>query len=208
MPVFVFLLGIAAGGSAAEPRGNALTLYAAYRDGGSFTDITTDNDLPIEASSAGAVSLDLRLDANRQLQLYVSHQNSRVDARRATQPTPPVGPLPAKFPLAVTYAHIGGTVFFNKHNVEEGGYLVGGLGVTLFQPDLDGLANELRPSVNLGIGYQFPFGEDLALRIEARGYATFVNSSSALFCSGGCVVFVSSDTVTQGEVQLGLSYRY
>jgi hypothetical protein len=198
--LLVFLLGVAAGSGAAQPpaRDNAITLYAAYRDGGSFTDITSGSKLPIEASGAWAVSLDLGLDprAGTQLQLYVSRQKSDVDARQATQPAPPAAPLPQKFPMTVTYAHIGGTSFLDK-KIGQGAYLVGGIGATLFEPGLEGLANELRPSLSLGIGY-----------FEARGYATLVNSNSALFCSGGCVISVKGNTVTQGDVQLGLSFRY
>jgi hypothetical protein len=205
------LLGAAAGGNAAQPdRDNAFTLYAGYRDGGSFTDITTGSKLPIEASGIGAVSLDLALNpkAGTQLQIYVSRQSSQVDARQATQPSPSAAaPLPAKFPLSVTYAHVGGTAFLER-KIGQGVYLVGGLGATLFEPDLQGLANELRPSISLGIGYQLPLGEGVALRFEARGYATLVNSNSALFCSGGCVVSIKGDTVTQGEVLLGLTFRY
>jgi hypothetical protein len=208
--LLIVLLGAAAGGNAAQPgRDNAFTLYAGYRDGGSFTDVTTGSKLPIEASGVGAVSLDFRLDPERgtQLQIYVSRQNSQVDARLATQPPPPAAPLPAKFAMSVTYAHIGGTIFPSR-KIGQGPYLVGGMGATLFEPDLQGLANELRPSISLGIGYQLPFGERVALRFEARGYATLVNSNSALFCSGGCVVSIKGDTVTQGDVLLGLTFTY
>jgi hypothetical protein len=62
--------------------------------------------------------------------------------------------------------------------------------------------------MNLGIGYQLPLGERVALRFEARGYATLVDSDSALFCSGGCVVSIKGDTVTQGDILLGLTFRY
>ena len=208
----VFLLGIAAGAGAAQQqpsRDNAFTVYAAYRDGGSFTDITSGSRLPIEASGAWAASLDLGLDprAGTQLQILVSRQKSDVDARLATQPMLPIAPLPAKFPLTVTYAHVGGTAFLDK-KIGQGAYLAGGIGATLFEPDLNGLANELRPSISLAIGYQLPLGERLALRFEARGYATLVNSSSALFCSGGCVISIKGETVTQGDVQVGLSFRY
>jgi len=48
----------------------------------------------------------------------------------------------------------------------------------------------------------------VALRLEARGYATLVNSSGGLFCSGGCTLQIEGDTLTQGEVQLGLSFRF
>jgi len=209
--LLVLLLGAAGGSSAAQPpaRESAFTVYAGYRDGGSFEDITTGSKLPIEASGTFAVSLDIGLDprAGTQLQIYVSRQKSDVDARNATQPPPPSAPLPAKVPIAVTYAHIGGTAFLDK-KIGRGAYLAGGIGATLFEPDLEGLANELRPSLSLAIGYQLPLGGRLALRFEARGYATLVNSDSALFCSGGCVITIKGDTVTQGEVQLGLSFRY
>jgi hypothetical protein len=210
--LFVFLLGIAAGAGAAQQqpsRDKAFTVYAAYRDGGSFEDITTGSKVPIEASGAFAVSLDFGLDprAGTVLQIYVSRQSSDVDTRQATQPPPPSAPLPAKVPIAVTYAHVGGIAYLDR-KIGQGAYLAGGIGATLFEPDFNGLANELRPSISLAIGYQLPLGERLALRFEARGYATLVNSSSALFCSGGCVVSIKGETVTQGEVQLGLSFRY
>ena len=208
--LLIVLLGAAAGGNAAQPGAdNAFTLYAGYRDGGRFTDVTTGSRLPIEASGVGAVSLDIALDprAGTQLQVYVSRQQSRVDARLATQPIAPAAPIPAKFPMAVTYAHVGGTIFPGL-KIGQGAYLVGGMGATLFEPDLQGLANELRPSLSLGIGYQLPLGERVALRFEARGYATLVNSSSALFCSGGCVISIKGDTVTQGDILLGLAFTY
>lgn len=209
--LLVFLLGAAGGSSAAQPpaRESAFTVYAAYRDGGSFEDITTGSKLPIEASSAFAVSLDFGLDprAGTQLQIYVSRQNSDVDTRNATQPPPPSAPLPAKVPIAITYAHIGGVSWLDK-KIGQGVYLAGGIGATLFEPDLNGLANELRPSLSLALGYQLPLGQRFALRFEARGYATLVNSDSALFCSGGCVITIKGDTLTQGEAQLGLSFRY
>jgi hypothetical protein len=155
------------------------------------------------------LSLDFRRDpkAGTQLHVYVSRQSSQVDARQAAQLPVQSAPLPEKFPLSVTYAHIGGTAFLEK-KIGQGVYLVGGIGATLFEPDLQGLANELRPSISLGIGYQLPLGERAALRFEARGYATLVDSDSALFCSGGCVVSIKGDTVTQGDVLLGFTLRY
>lgn len=205
--LLVLLLGAAAGSSVAQSRDNAFTLYAAYRDGGSFTDVTTGSTLPIEASGAGSISLDLGLDASRQLQLFVSRQSSQISVEQASAPIPPGGPLPGKLPMKVTYLHIGGTSFL-EGKIGRGVYLVGGLGATLFEPGSEGFENELRPSINLGIGYQLPLGERMALRIEARGYATLVNSSGGMFCSGGCTISIKGDTVTQGDVQLGLSFRY
>jgi hypothetical protein len=203
----VFVLALAAGSSIAQARDNALTLYAAYRDGGSFTDVTSGNELHIEASGAASLSLDLRLDASRQLQIFLSRQSSQMVTGQASAVTPPGGSVPAKVPMRMTYLHIGGTSFLDGR-IGQGVYLVGGIGATLFEPGLDAFENELRPSISLGIGYQLPLGEYLALRFEARGYATLVDSDSGVFCSGGCVIAIKGDTVTQGDVQIGLSFRY
>ena len=202
----VLVLALAAGSSVAQAKDNALTLYAAYRDGGSFTDVNSGSELRIEASGAASLSLDWRLDASRQLQLFLSRQSSQMGTGQAT-PVPPGSVVPTKFPLRVTYLHLGGTSFL-EGSIGQGVYLVGGLGATLFEPGVDGFENELRPSINLGIGYQLPLGESVALRFEARGYATLVNSDSGVFCSGGCVISIKGDTVTQGDVQVGLSFRY
>ena len=202
----VLVLALAAGSSVAQAKDNALTLYAAYRDGGSFTDVNSGSELRIEASGAASLSLDWRLDASRQLQLFLSRQSSQMGTGQAT-PVPPGSVVPTKFPLRVTYLHLGGTSFL-EGSIGQGVYLVGGLGATLFEPGVDGFENELRPSINLGIGYQLPLGESVALRFEARGYATLVNSDSGVFCSGGCVISIKGDTVTQGDVQIGLSFRY
>jgi hypothetical protein len=201
------LLGAAAGSSAAQSLDSALTIYAAYRDGGSFTDATIGSTLPIEASGAGSISLDLGLDATRQVQLFVSRQSSQLNVQQASAPIPPGGTVPGKLPMRVTYLHVGGTNFL-EGRIGRGAYVMGGLGATLFEPGGEGFENELRPSMNLGIGYQLPLGERFALRIEARGYFTLVDSSGGMFCSGGCTISIKGDTMSQGDVQLGLSFRF
>jgi hypothetical protein len=197
------LLASALGAAAAPGNDNAVTLYGAYRSGGSFTDSASQTTLKLDSSPAGAISLDLALDARRQVQWYLSHQRTELDLGTAAQPAA----TPTKLPLQLTYLHLGGSVFFDGP-VGKGPYVVGGLGATVFSPGLAGLSNEVRPSMNLGIGYQWPLAERIALRLEARGYVTLINSNGGFFCSGGCVVAIQGDTLTQGEVQLGLSFGF
>lgn len=201
--ILILLLAVAAAGRVAQAKDYALTLYGAYRDGGSFTDASTGQTLDIQGSGAAAVSLDLPLDAGRQVQLFVSRQSSHLSIGQGAA----ASSVGSELPLTVTYLHIGGTYYFGGR-VGQGPYMVGGLGVTLFDPRVSGFETEVRPSLNLGIGYQLPLGEHFALRFEGRGYATLVDSSSGLFCSGGCVISIKGDTVTQGEALLGLSFRF
>ncbi|MDZ7653940.1 MAG: hypothetical protein U5L03_15975 [Burkholderiaceae bacterium] len=188
---------------------SAFTIYGAYRDGGSFIDASTDQKLRLDGSAAWAISFDKGLDGSRQLQFYVSYQNTDLGLEQSAFVTPQPGAAPASAPLPmkVMYFHFGGTNFFDGP-IGQGPYLVGGLGATLFLPGRSGYSDELRPSLNLGIGYQVTLGERVALRVETRGYVTLVNSSGGLFCSGGCLFTIKGDAVTQGEVQLGLSYRF
>ena len=193
---FVLLAAFATG--AAEAGDNALTVYGGWRAGGDFTEVASGRNVSLDSSGVGALSLDFALDASRQWQLYLSHQKTQLALD-------PAGASP--LPLTVTYLHLGGTVFFDGP-VGRGPYVVGGLGLTALQPGLAGYSNELRPSMNLGLGYQVPLGESLALRFETRAYATLVSSSGQIFCSGGCVLAVKGSALTQVDAQLGLSLRF
>jgi len=178
----------------------ALTMYAGYRGGGYFTDADTEQGLQLDSSVAVSIALDLPLDASRQIQIFLSHQRTDLDLAGTSAAGND------KLPMNITYLHIGGTNFF-EGGIGKGPYVVGGLGATLFDPG-QGYSSEMYPSMNIGIGYQWPMGNTLAVRVEARGYATLVNSSSGVFCSGGCVVSIRGDTVSQGELMLGLSGRF
>ena len=184
----------------AAEKDSALTVYAGFRDGGSFTDVDTDEKLSLDSSAAGSLALDFGLDTSRQWQIFLSHQRTDLSLKGTSSASGDA------LGMSVTYLHFGGTSFFTG-TVGKGPYVVGGIGATMFDPD-SGFDTELRASLNLGLGYQLPLSETFALRFEARGYATLVNSSGGLFCSGGCVVSIEGDVITQGELMLGLSTRF
>ena len=178
---------------------DALTVYAGFRDGGTFTEVETEQRLGLDGSGAGSLALDIGVDASRQVQIFLSHQRTDLSLEGASAGV-------NALPMSITYLHIGGTNFFTGA-IGKGPYVVGGIGATFFYPG-ESYSSELRPSANLGIGYQLPLGEAVALRFEARGYATLFNSSGGLFCSGGCIISIQGDLITQGEVMLGVSARF
>ena len=196
------LLALVATAARAGELDNGLTVFAGTRFGGSFQDTRTDEVVRLRDSSAFSAAFDVGIDAARQLQFFVSRQNSRLPLR-------PGSPA-ASLPLRVTIAHVGGTNFFDDPGgaIGSGPYAVGGIGLTRLDPGLDGFSPETRPSLNIGFGWMQPLGSRLALRIEARGYLTLINSSGALFCSGGCTLQVKGDLLQQGEVMIGLTARF
>jgi len=182
------------------------TVFGGARAGGSFTDnagaAASERSLDADNGAAGAVALNWALDPTRQGEIFVARQ--QTDLRRVS-----VGAATDTLPLAITYAHFGGTYHFDRSHAAGGPYVVGGLGITHFSPGLAGLASEVRGSMNVGLGWRLPLGPAASLRMELRGYATLINSSGGFFCSGGgCVVQIRGDTFTQAEALIGLSVGY
>jgi hypothetical protein len=185
----------------AADRGYAVTVYGGYRGGGSFTDANTDQGLKLDSNGTVSLALDLPYDEARQYQIFVSQQRTNLVLDTAAS-----AGGSNRLSMDVYYLHFGGTFFWDGQT-GKGAYVVGGLGATLFNPG-QGYKSELYPSINVGFGYQWLLGDTFAVRAEARGYGTLVNSSGGVFCSGGCVISIKGDSIGQGELMLGLSTRF
>jgi len=182
---------------------NAVTVYGGARSGNGFRQVASPNEaVDMRSSAAGSVAIEWPYDASRQLQLLGSHQRTRLDLGPTATPG-----APAELPLQVSYLHIGGLNFF-EGDVGRGPYVAGGLGITVLNPRLQGTSSRVRASMNVGIGYQWPLGRSFAVRTELRGYATLIRSSGSFFCSGGCVVTIKGDTLTQVEAMAGLTLAF
>ena len=174
---------------------------AASRGGGEFIDQNAgDAVVKLDSGATASLSFDWLLSDGRQAQVFYSFQRSALPGSVLKQP--------GDIALNISYLHVGGRVFFEGSHVASGSYLVGGLGITHLSPGLDGLSSEVRPSMNVGLGYQWMLSKQVALRAELRGYLTLINSSGGFFCSGGCVVSIRGDTMTQAEGLLGLSFGF
>jgi len=175
----------------------SVTLYAGYAGTSGIDNATNSTSADVKDGATFGVALGMPFDASRELQLLYKQQSTTLSP----------GDGAAPFDLTIRYLHVGGSVFVNRA-VGQGFYAVGGVGVTQFSPGTTGLDNEYKPSMNVGFGYYLPLGDRLALLAEARGYFTLVNSSGGFLCSGGCVVVLKSDTVTQVEAKIGLMARF
>ncbi|RTR40872.1 porin family protein [Shewanella canadensis] len=108
--------------------------------------------------------------------------------------------------LNVDYFHLGGSLFFPNGNFKP--YVTASLGLTQMRPG-DNYSTESRFSMGFGAGIEYQMTDAFSLFADARGYATFVNSSSALFCDGGnCLWSISSDIMWQGQANLGVKLKF
>jgi hypothetical protein len=188
-------------GSAAQSE-SSLTVYGGYRFGGGFTDVNTGKTWELTEGPAYAVAADFGIDRRTQWELFISHRTSALKASGFAPPAPAADNIG----LGVTYYHLGGTYFVDE--VGRGVYVVGGLGVTNFSPREADLSSETRFSLNIGVGTMIPLGKSVGLKLEARGYATLVDSSGGFFCSGGCVVQVKGNVITQADLLAGIAVRF
>ncbi len=174
-----------------------LTLYAGYVGSDGIENVSTDAQATVKSSAVFAIALGAVLDPSREALLMYSQQSTTL--------APGGGAAP--FDLTIRYLHLGGTSFVDGP-IGRGVYVAGGIGATQFSPSTSGYGTEFKPSLNLGVGYYWPLGDSVGLRAEARGYATFVNSSGGFLCSGGCVVVLRSDIFLQYEGMIGLTARF
>lgn len=175
----------------------SVTLFGGYAGTSGIDDATSNASADVKNGATFGVAVGVPFDASRELQLLYNQQSTTL--------TPGGGAAP--FDLTIRHLHFGGTVFVDRA-VGQGFYAVGGVGVTQFSPGTTGFDNEYKPSINVGFGYYLPLGDRVALLAEARGFFTLVNSSGGFLCSGGCVVVLKSDTVTQVEAKIGLMARF
>lgn len=174
-----------------------LTLYAGYVGSDGIDNVSANAQATVKSSAAYAVAVGTVLDPSTELQILYSQQSTTL--------SPGGGAVP--FDLTIRYLHLGGTAFVDGP-IARGVYVAGGLGATQFSPSTTGYGTEFKPSLNLGVGYYWPLNDNVALRAEARAFATFVNSSGGFLCSGGCVVVLSSDIFMQYEAMIGVTARF
>lgn len=181
------------------------TVFAGGRAGGNFTEESAngERDVDVRSGGSGAVAIDWVIDGARQMEVFVGRQNTELNSVTNTS----TGGN-SSVPLDITYVHLGGTYYWDGSHQRGGPYAVGGFGITHFSPSLSGLTSEVRGSINLGVGYRHVLSPGISLRMELRGYATFITSSGGFLCSGGCVVQIQGDSFTQAEALVGLSIGY
>ncbi len=183
-----------------------VTPFVGYRMGGDFdlegTPTARKVDLDDHGSFGLAVNLFSSGDKTESYELFYSRQQANV---AKSSPLAPFG-------LNVEYLHLGGTLNVSDE-LPVKPYIVGGLGLTRFSPRTGDGGDDSHFSLSLGGGLKLPVTKSFSVRLEARGYVTFVNSDSAFFCisgpqGGACSVRVKGDSFIQYELLAGAAFAF
>ena len=181
-----------------------LTPFAAYRGGGDFEEKEGLVEFELQESNAWGLILNGTVEANTQWEVLYASQSTSVDITGAI-------PDESAFDLDVEYLHVGGTYLFDGDRVRP--FIAATIGASHFEPQPSGFGSETFVSGSIGGGWKISLGKTLALRVEARGYATLVDNDSRLFCEssdagGSCLLILEGSLFTQWETRAGLTFRF
>jgi hypothetical protein len=186
-----------------------ITPVVGYRFGGSFAAaIGTGSEADVagyevaDAASIG-VHLGFRVSRDGEIEVLYSRQNTRLAASGLFTGTP-------VFDLALESWHAGGNYLFAEEDARVRPYIGMGLGITRLLPRPAGLGNETRFSASFAAGAKLWLGRHVGLRVEARGFFTFLESGHQTFCrtGEGCQVHAEGSEISQGDVRAGLVLRF
>lgn len=199
----IVLLLIAWTAEAQEPPGFQVTPFAGYRMGGQIDAQDTDISIELDDSASFGLLVNWPAKNNTEWELHYSNQQTEArieDAATASE---------ARVDFDAHAFQIGGTYLFEgSDNVLP--YLAMTIGGTYISTPGE---SDTFFSGSLGLGVKFFPSSRVGLRLEARGYATLINSSSRIFCStapdvSGCAISVAGDIAGQIETFAGITIQF
>jgi opacity protein-like surface antigen len=179
-----------------------VTPFVGYRMGGDFDVNGVSGGADLQDHGSFGFAVNLAIDGISQYELFYSRQETSFDSLS------PIAPLD----LDVEYLHIGGTLIVNEE-LPIAPYIAGGLGVTRLSPKGGSGSDDSRFSASLAGGVKLPVSSRLTVRLEARGYVTFIDTDSSVFCASGsfggvCAIRADTDTFVQYELLAGVSFAF
>jgi hypothetical protein len=179
-----------------------LAVHAGYSAGGGLEDSVSGNSNDLDDGGNLALALEFRYGKgdDRYLQLWYSRQESGVDDGGS------------QHDVNVEYLHFGGTVPIGDHEKAQG-YFAMGIGATRFSASGADAESRTKFSGSIGLGVAMPISAHAAVRLEARGYVTLVDSNASFFCraengTGFCNIVASGSTIVQGQLLAGIAVSF
>lgn len=171
-----------------------LAPFAGYQSSDTFSDEATGTQLKLESKQTLGVIVDVNLSPDTQLEFLYSQANPSLA---------PKGGGTALTDIKVEYLHVGAIYVYSNGHVRPFFGATGG--ATRFSPDAPGLDSDTNFSLGLVGGVKLFLAKNIGVRLEARAFATQVDSNSAAFCNNGsCRIFYEGDFIYQYMANAGV----
>lgn len=181
-----------------------ITPYGAYRVGGQFEEQDGSLSIDIDDSSSYGLVFNARHSPVTQWEIIYSRQETSADATG-------LGLSNSTPDLTIEYLQAGGTYLWDGERVRP--FLAATIGGTRIDVNSPGFDSDAFYSFSLGLGLQINPSSRLGVRLEARGYATLLDSDSDLFCqfsptNNVCAVRINGTIMWQTEAIAGIVFRF
>ena len=197
--VFLTLLFVLVATSVASGQSKfEITPFAGYRLGGELDDLDFGDTFDFEDTDSLGLVLDFAVAPNAYIEILYSGQETELEVDTGLF----FGDEPL-FDIDVDYWHIGGLYQWEIGQVIP--FVVASVGITELDPQPSGLDSETAFSMGIGGGVKLMFGDNFGLRLEGRGFTTFVDSDQETFCGDfNCYGYRDTDFLWQFEARTGL----
>jgi len=185
-----------------------ITPFVGARFGGGFDveNDTTDTTTSADLGSGVGYGLDLGLyrDQRGFYELLYSTQDTSLDS---------IDPALHNLDIRIDYLQFGGTALFADESERFVPFVSLTIGAARLEPSRSGYSSETKFAATFGTGLRIPFNDRIVATLGLRGYATFLQSDTALFCASTptnatCLVKSKGSAMVQGEGSLGLTIRF
>jgi hypothetical protein len=204
----VAIIGCAASGLAcaqeAPRRGFELTAYGAYRVGGEFEDENGEDQFELDESDAYGLIFNFpAMNVDTQWQALWARQQTELETRPGFE-------ADSRLRIDVDYFQFGGTYLFE--GTETRPFIALTAGAAHFDPR-GGIDGETFFAGSIGGGVQMQKSKRVGVRLEARAFATLVDSDGSLFCRTGpqgnvCAIAIEGSALVQFEASAGVVFRF
>ncbi|MGZ4808226.1 MAG: outer membrane beta-barrel protein [Thermoanaerobaculia bacterium] len=183
-----------------------LTPFVGYRWGGTIrsfqTDLfKTDVDLASTANIGATFGIPIN-DSGMKVELMVNHQSTHFTTGSGLfEPGSNLGDVD------VTYYHGGLLIpFADSRNATP--FIVISAGLANIDPKIKGVTSENKFSASAGVGVKVPINRNVGLRVEARGFFTALTNNTDSGCSHCGFNSNNDDNLYQGEVNMGVTFKF
>jgi hypothetical protein len=195
----LLVAGVIVGPSAAAQNPVELIPLIGVRGG---ADLEADVPGVPPATASPSVSFGLAVDwfvrPDAWFEVLVDHQTLEFSSDPSSFGT-------SGFDFAVDYLQFGGGYGPAEGRVQP--YVTAGVGLTRYGASSGDVGSTIGVSGSLGGGLRVPIAKGLALRFEARGYATTTDAAVSVTCGAGCFVQFSANGWFQLAGTVGLAIR-
>jgi hypothetical protein len=187
-----------------KPFNFEITPYGGYRLGGTFDEADSDRSIELDDGNSFGIILNFRQSADTQWEILYSRQETSADTNSLESGD-------QRLDLSMEYLQAGGTYEGGGEYVRP--YLAVTIGVTRVEVSDAGFDDDSFFSFSIGVGLQIRPTDRLGIRLEARSFATLLDSESDIFCGSGpdnnfCAVRIDGSVLWQLETFAGLVFRF